>query len=403
MTCGIRNSKCGAWRNGVADQKSQVNSLKPYWTLGFSLSVLPLLARAGRVYRRVPQLPAQGCTAGVDLPSLSIIVPARNEAHNLCRLLPSLEAQNYAGDLEIIVVDDHSTDGTAEIVAYSARGEERGVAVRLIPAPLLPEGWLGKPNASHSGACAAHGEWLLFTDADTEHTAVSAASAVIFAEANNLDGLSVFPKQETRGVMDSAVLMVAFAGLFAGLRRSTTMLNGQYVLVRREVYETSGGFAAVRGEMMDDLAFGKLLAEQGYRAPMMRGDAVASVHMYDDVRQMWRGVKRLGSGSLRYNGIMALVSAVFITGVMMPLWTLLFNRRYIRDIPRLRWIWVSGIVGFIPWARNFSGQSGAAAKWRGGQAALMAPAAAFFVQAAAVWGMVSRLLGRGVSWKGRNV
>jgi Glycosyl transferase family 2 len=400
----------------MASQKSKIKNTprtpgrRSFWTLGFSLSVLPFLARSERVYRRLPQLPVQACSAGAELPPLSIIVPARNEAHNLRRLLPSLLNQDYAGAMEIIVVDDHSTDETVDVVqcAMGAARSRPGRRLRLIAAPDLPAGWLGKPHASHLGACAAQGEWLLFTDADTEHGALSAASAVTYAAAHNLDGLSVFPRQETEGLVDRAVLVVAFAGLFAALRRSTTMLNGQYVLMRRAVYEESGGFAAVRAEMMDDLAFGKMLAQQGYKTPMMRGESVASVHMYDDWYQAWRGLTRLGSGSLRYQGLAALAPAIFITGVMMPLWTLIFNRRYIREIPSLRWIWLTAVAGFVPWARRFDSRQPAVQERRlsavqPALTALAAPAAAVFVQAAAVWGLLSRFLGSGVSWKDRKV
>ena len=238
-------------------------SLQSLWTLGFALSVLPLLARAERVYGNLPQLTEQ--TGMAESSSLSIIVPARNEENNLRRLLPSLECQNYPGEMEIVVVDDHSSDDTADVVTCEVR--DTRCATKLLCAGPLPAGWLGKPHASHTGAKAARGKWLLFTDADTVHEPFSAVSSVTFAEAHGLDGLSIFPRQETRGFLDGAVLMVAFAGLFAGLRRSTKMLNGQYVLVRRDVYEASGGFAAVRSEMMDDLAYGNLLAEQGYKVP----------------------------------------------------------------------------------------------------------------------------------------
>lgn len=379
---------------------------KHYWTLGFSLSVLPFLAWAEQVYRDMPQLHAQACND--ELPSLSIIVPARNETENLRRLLPTLEKQDYPGRMEIIVVDDHSTDGTVEVVERRQRElkaeQNASCSMMWIPAPSLPAGWLGKPNASHTGARAARGEWLLFTDADMEHTALSAASAVAFAQTHNLDGLSIFPQQETQGLLDSAVLMVAFTGLFAGLRRSTTMLNGQYVLVRREVYEASGGFAAVRTEMMEDLAYGRLLAEQGYQVPIMRGESLATVHMYENRRQMWHGVNRLGSGSLRYNGLLALIPAIFVTGLMMPLWTLLFNRRYVREIPNLWLIWFASLLGFLPWVSRFNGsQKTETPKRSMVLGAVMAPVAAFFVQLAAVWGMVSRLLGWGVSWKDRKV
>ena len=385
--------------NSSAPHSSR-RSLQSLWTLGFSLSVLPLLARAERVYSDLPQLTRQVCTA--ELPSLSVIVPARNEAHNLRRLLPSLEGQNYRGEMEIIVVDDHSTDGTAGMVECGVR--DSGCSVKLVCAGALPPGWLGKPHASQSGASEARGKWLLFTDADTEHEAFSAASAVTFAEAHGLDGLSIFPRQETRGLLDGVVLMVAFAGLFAGLHRSTSMLNGQYVLVRRDVYEASGGFAAVRSEMMDDLAYGNLLAEQGYKVPIMRGEALASVHMYDTWQQMWHGLTRLGSGSLRYNGSMALITAIFVTGVMMPLWTLFFNRHQLREIPSLKFIWLTAFLGFIPWAKRFNRkQESGSSILNTALGAMLAPVAAVMIQGSAVWGLVSRLLGRGVSWKNRRV
>ena len=377
-----------------------------YWTFGFSLSVLPFLARAERIYRNIPQLHAQADNA--ELPSLSIIVPARNEAQNLRRLLPSLERQEYPGQIEIIIVDDFSTDGTVEVVERRQRDlmamRNANCDLKWVSAASLPAGWFGKPNASHTGACAAQGEWLLFTDADTEHKAFSAASAVAFAQAHDLDGLSIFPQQETRGLLDSAVLTVAFTCLFAGLPRSTTMLNGQYVLVRREVYEASGGFAAVRAEMMEDLAYGRLLADQGYQVPMMRGESLATIHMYDNWRQMWHGINRLGSGSLPYNGLLALIPAIFVTGLMMPIWTLLFNRRYVREMPNLWLIWFASMVGFLPWVSRFSRNRKTKNNKRSmAPGVMMAPVAAIFVQIASVWGLVSRLLGWGVSWKDRQV
>jgi glycosyltransferase involved in cell wall biosynthesis len=385
---------------------SYLKARQHYWTLGFSLSVLPFLARAEQVYRALPQLRAQSCND--ELPSLSIIIPARNEAQNLHRLLPSLEKQDYPGQIEIIIVDDHSTDDTVGVVERRQRHlnsvQNVSCSMRWISAPSLPAGWFGKPNASHTGACAARGEWLLFTDADMEHMAFSAASAVAFAQAHSLDGLSIFPRQETTGILDSAVLMVAFTGLFAGLHRSIPMLNGQYVLIRRDVYEASGGFAAVRAEMMEDLAYGRLLADQGYQVPILRGESLATVHMYDNWRQMWHGVNRLGSGSLRNNGLLALIPAIFVTGIMMPLWTLLFNRRYVREIPNLWLIWFASMVGFLPWVGRFSGNRNTKNKKRSTVlGVMMTPVAAFFVQLASVWGLLSRLLGWGVSWKDRKV
>jgi chlorobactene glucosyltransferase len=198
--------------------------------------------------------------------------------------------------------------------------------------------------------------------------------------------------------------MVAFAGLFAGLRRPTTMLNGQYVLIRRDVYEASGGFAAVRAEMIEDFAYGHLLADQGYQVPIMRGESLATVHMYDNWRQMWHGINRLGSGALHYNRLLALIPAIFVTGLMMPIWTLLFNRRYVREIPSLWLIWFASMIGLLPWASRFSGKRKNKNKKSSTMLrVMMAPLAAFFVQIASIWGLVSRLFGWGVSWKDRKV
>lgn len=352
-------------------------------TLGFSMSVIPLALRAEAIYRQLPSL--QPVANVTHLPSLSIIVPARNEAENLRRLLPSLQSQVYPGDIELIVVDDQSSDETALVA------KQHGAQV--VSGTALPEGWLGKPHACHQGAQVARGEWLLFTDADTVHARLSAASAVTYALAHQLHGLSIFPQQRMHGFFNQVVLMVAFAGLFAGLRLSSPMINGQYLLVHRDVYQESGGFSAVRSQMLEDLAYGRLLFEQGFRVPMMRGESLAQVFMYVNWRHMWRGMMRLGSGSLTWSRSGAIVTGIFITGAMMPVWVLLFERQRLREGRGIWLIWGTALTSLIPWSRHFGSRWGA----------LLAPLGASFVQLSAVWGMLSRLLGRGVPWKDRKV
>jgi cellulose synthase/poly-beta-1,6-N-acetylglucosamine synthase-like glycosyltransferase len=352
-------------------------------SLALSMSVIPLALRAEAMYRYLPRL--QPVANVTSLPSLSIIVPARNEGNNLRRLLPSLNEQVYAGEMELIVVDDQSADDTACVASrYGAK---------VIPAGELPPGWLGKPHASHIGAQAASGEWLLFTDSDTCHARLSAATAVTYALDQGLDGLSIFPHQEMYSLFNQAVMTVAFAGLFASLRRTTPTLNGQYLLIHREVYERSGGFAAVRKELMDDLAYGRLLAKHGFRVPVMHGEDLAQVFMYANWRHMWSGMVRLGSGSMGWSWLQAVVPFIFITGAMMPLWMPIFERQSLREERKIWVIWIMGLISLIPWSRHFGTVWGA----------LLAPFGALFVQLAAVWGLVSRLLGRGVSWKTRKV
>ncbi len=223
-------------------------------------SLLALLA--DRRYRRLPVL--QLASAKDPLPALSIVVPARNEAPNLARLLPSFGRVVYPGQLEIIIVDDGSVDATSRIA------QEAGV--RVIRLDHLPDGWLGKPHACHQGALEARGEWLLFTDADTCHDPAGPAAAVSFALCNRLDGLSAFLRQKTHGPWDQLPLLVIFAGLFAGLSAKNPVLNGQYILLKKDVYEASGGFAAVRRQPLEDLALGRRLHKLGYHVPVLSGE-----------------------------------------------------------------------------------------------------------------------------------
>jgi cellulose synthase/poly-beta-1,6-N-acetylglucosamine synthase-like glycosyltransferase len=348
-----------------------------------SLMVAPLVARAEWLYRRMPNLtPQQGER---PLPAISIIVPARNEAVNLHRLLPSLQAQAYNGPMELWVVDDNSTDHTAVVAHYHG--------AQVINLTELPSGWLGKPNAVHQGVQHSSGEWLLFTDADMAFEPTAVASAVQYALDHNLDGLSLFPRQIPLGPIDRVALMVGFAGLFAGLRRDNHTLNGQFVLLRRDVYEASGGMTAVKQEMLEDLAFGVHLHSQGYQTPMMRGDEVAHVHMYESLPHMWRGMTRLGSGSLKYSGFGAVITALFIAGTLMPLLAPLFVATRLVHKRWLALTWLTAVPGFITWGRRFGG-----AGW-----ALLAPFGALIVQMAALWGFAARYLGSGILWKNRSV
>jgi chlorobactene glucosyltransferase len=343
----------------------------------------PLLGwRAERRWRRLAQLPADPRRR---LPSLSIIVPARDEAHNLGRLLPSLSALDYDGQVEIIVVDDDSRDLTAAIA--------RSFGVRLISPESLPPGWHGKPYACHMGAEAARGEWLLFTDADTVHGADGPARAVSYALDQGLDGLSAFLEQEFQGLTDRLAIEVAMAGLFATLPDRHAALNGQHILLRREVYAAVGGFASVRNDPLEDLALGNLLFSRGFHVPLVRGGSLARVAMYGDRRQMWRGLARIGAGTLRWSGLSGLVTALFITAVMTPLLAIALTAA---GLLKRRWVpltWISAVAGLWPRSRSFS------RRWH----LLLAPGGALFVQVAATWGLISRLTGRGVYWKGRVV
>lgn len=354
------------------------------WMMSFAIPFPFLALRAEAVYRRLVSLSGYPIRAG-RLPFVSVIVPARNEEANLEVLLPSLFAQHYPGDREILVIDDGSEDRTAEVAA--AHG------AKTIRAGELPEGWYGKPRACHTGAQAAAGEWLLFTDADTQHLENGLARAMSYALDQNLDGLSLFLKEKMFGLSDRLALMAGFAGLFAGSLPDRPIMNGQFILIRKDVYHQVGGFEAVRQEAIEDFALAHNLRQDGYRAPILLGYSAAEVRMYRDFDHLWQGLARLGSGALKWSGPGSGLTAFFITGAVIPLVAVpLF---VFAGMPA-EWLWISWLIvtgAFLPWAR------------RSGNAlyALLAPFGALIIQFAAIFGLINTIFGRGISWKGRKV
>jgi cellulose synthase/poly-beta-1,6-N-acetylglucosamine synthase-like glycosyltransferase len=339
--------------------------------------------RGERAYRSLPEL--RSPVDGSALPRLSIIVPARNEAKVLPGLLSSLLSQEYPGVLEVIVADDSSGDTTAQVAA--------SMGAKVVTVNGLPEGWLGKPYACQRGAETASGDWLLFTDADTLHHTTSASSAVRFALENELDGLSALLKQDSADWIEGTVLACGFAGLYAGLGQVRGIFNGQYILVRRHVFDASGGFEAVRMSPLEDLAFGDRLFRLGYRAQLLRADAQASVHTYSSPSHLWHRMTRLGSGSLAYSTPAALLTVIFTAQVVTPLIYL-----GLALAGRLHWVvvpaaWLLSAIMVLPWMRRIG------PAWL----ALFAPPATLIIILAAMWGLLQRIVGSGTLWKGRRV
>ncbi len=336
-----------------------------------------------RNYRELPELPE--FVNHAQLPMLSIIVPARNEASNLQRLLPSLATISYPGRFEVIVVDDNSTDETTLIA--------RDYGAQVIRLNNLPKNWAGKTYACHQGALAAAGDWFLFTDADTIHDSLGPSRSVSYASANGYDGLSVFIKYAKLNGVDSLIWHVAFAGLFLGLGSIKGVLNGQYILLHRDVYEKSGGFSSVAGESMEDLALGRHLLSNGYQVPFIRSDNIASVQSHSDIISLWQALVRIGAGSLHWLGARSIIAVLFIAGVISPILILIssINQRGKRKWALVSWATIA--LGFVPWAKRFGS----------GWLAVLAPIGALMLLLASVWGLFGRLLGRGTRWKGRRI
>ncbi len=222
-------------------------------------------------------------------PEVSIIVPARNEEVSLRRCLESLVSQTGVS-LEIIVVDDASTDGTCQIA-------ESFAGVQVVEAGNLRPGWTGKNNAVFTGAARAHGSWLLFTDADTSHQPGSLAAAIAEAQLLGASLLSYSPKQEVRSFWEKALMPVVFAELASAFRPSevsdpestVAAANGQYLLISRDAYDAVGGHATVAASLLEDVELARVIKASGRRIYFRYGADAVSARMYRNFSQLREG------------------------------------------------------------------------------------------------------------------
>ena len=238
-------------------------------------------------------------------PRVSIIVPARNEEASLDRCLRSLVTQEGV-PFELLIVDDGSTDRTPEIISSFVGVKECPfialnsslVAVRGFEARNpMPPGWTGKSNAVWTAAEKARGEWLLFTDADTVHQKGSLARAVAEADEHGAVLLSYSPRQELVSLPERMLMPVVFAELASRFRprdvsdptSPVAAANGQYMLVRREVYEALGGHATVAGDLLEDVALAQRVKEDGGKIRFRIGLEQVSTRMYRSLDQMVEG------------------------------------------------------------------------------------------------------------------
>jgi glycosyltransferase involved in cell wall biosynthesis len=253
------------------------------WLLPFALLL--------RLMRKEPDLSREPPLAGR---LLSVIIPARNEAHTIETVVASILATTYE-PFELIVVDDRSQDETARIVARLAAADPR---VRLIRGAELESGWFGKPWACTQGHRAAHGELLCFTDADTRHEPALLGHAVGALERRNAALVTVSPFQRTvtfweRAVMPQIWALLGFRYHPAAVNRATrardVIANGQFILVRRDAYEAVGTHAAVKHEVAEDLALAQAFMRHGHRIWFAFAESLMETRMYTSLRDIIEG------------------------------------------------------------------------------------------------------------------
>lgn len=355
--------------------------------------------------------PASG---GAKWPSVSVIVPARNEERNLPQLLPSLLRQRYP-NYEVVVVDDQSEDDTPRILARFADKDKR---LKIVYGEKLPDGWLGKPHAMEQGAQAAHGQWLLFTDADTMHDRLSLSSSIAYALTHDIDLLSILPHYELLTPSERLLMPLAFLGIMSlypaykvnDPASKIAIANGQYLLIRRDVYDQVGGAARVKDKIAEDLEFGKAVKSDGYRLRLADGRHLMNVRMYTNFAEVWQGWSKNAVLSFRENplsGVFSVVGLFSLAVLPFALWNWAVRSwrratwsgkrsdRIAADWVAILAIWNTGVP--LIYRRRIDKMLGLPPGWTFTQ-----PAGAAIFAALMLYSFIRLATGRGVTWKGRT-
>lgn len=263
--------------------------------LGFLYWLFSLYAFV-RVRLAVPDLKALNPPAPPRFPSLSVIIPARNEAKTLEDAISSKLTDDYP-DAEFILVDDRSMDKTPEIADRIAAHDAR---VHVLHIHELPEGWLGKVHAIQKGIEICHGEWFLTSDADIHFAPGTLRRAIAWCEEEGIDHLAVIPQMLSAGFLLDAVVTMFIRVLCLGGRlwkirdaKSKRAAGaGAFSLFRRSALERTPGFEWLRLEVVDDFALGQMLKKHGARAAIVNGKDCVTVHFYPTLSAMAHGMEK---------------------------------------------------------------------------------------------------------------
>ena len=259
-----------------------------------------------------------------DRPSVSVIIPAHNEQRVIEACARGLLAQDY-GPLEVIFVLDRCTDRTQELLDPIA---ERHASIRIVRNATCPESWAGKCHAAAVGVGEASGDWLLFTDADTQFDPGLVRAAVAMADQRGVDLLSLLSTLTTANWYERIVQPVAGLALLNlypmdrvnNPTDSRAFANGQFMLFRREMYERIGGHEAVKDDLLEDIAFARLVNRCGGRGGLLLADGMLVCAMYDSFNAFRTGWKRIFIESCRrrVKRIRKHAVRMLVTGLLLP-------------------------------------------------------------------------------------
>jgi len=296
------------------------------WAIALVWLVMAVLTLRGLTRQKpLSPAPAVGHLMTRDAPLLSVLVPARNEEGRvLSACIRSILSQDY-GRFEVVAVNDRSTDATGAILNAIAKADER---LRVIDGGELPAGWLGKPYALQQALEHARGEWILATDADMIFSEQAVRTAVELASAENYDAVTLVPRIECLSFWER-IFMPTF-GWFIVMSIPIERINdpsrreaigvGGFFLIRRDWLRKVGEYAAVRGEVAEDLRMAELLKESGARLRIEYAPDLMRTRMQTNLREIWEGFTKNLFAGVKFNLLQAITASIFIIiGAITPL------------------------------------------------------------------------------------
>jgi hypothetical protein len=348
---------------------------------------------------REPESGGCGETGACVLPgAVSVLIPARNEEGAIGASIASLLASRGVG-IEVIVLDDGSTDRTAEIVRGFAAHDAR---VHLRFSPPLPQGWNGKQHACHVLAAEAGCEVLCFLDADVRLQPEALARMCAFLLRSGSDLVSGFPRQETETTLEWLLLplihFVLLSYLPLAVMRSLPAPGlaagcGQFLMVRREAYRKSGGHAQIRATMHDGLLLPQLFRRHGLRTDVADLTHLATCRMYHNAQEVWRGLAKNATEGMAAPARILPFSMLLFCGQILPLLLLMAPMAY--SARERSFLWVALAASFLP--RLYS-------VWKYRQplaSALLHPLGVAALLVLQWYALLGKLAGHRVTWKER--
>jgi chlorobactene glucosyltransferase len=345
-----------------------------------------------------------------DVPLISVCVPARNEERNIRACVESILAQDYP-DFEVIILDDRSTDKTPEILRQLEIQDHR---LKVIHGSDLPKGWAGKPHALFQASAAARGEWLCFVDADTFLSPNTLSACYTKAIETKADMFTIMTFQILGSFWEKVVMPIVMTALSVGFSprkvndpdSKDAIANGQFILIKRSVYNAIGGHERVKDQIVEDKAIAEQVKWNGYRLIVANGYSVARTRMYTSLSEMWEGWTKNIYLGLRDRQTLMLLGAfgaflALVAALILPLWPLVGIFWYLQGGG---WLALTVIVkslilwAMIIYARARVSRGMGISPWY----ALTLPLGAAVFAAMMLTSTWRVLSGKGVTWKGRT-